>query len=160
DLARALALFAEPKRGGRRQMAKRVIRQIESGDGAAPIQVIEGRYGPYVSDGEINASIPKGSDPATLSLDEARALIEARRGAPPRERRGRWSPRRRAPRGVSVEVAAVAAPAGVQPRAAKAGAPKIRPAKPIAAKSAAAKSVVAKSAATKSAVSKGAATKA
>ena len=45
------------------------------------LQVLEGRYGPYVTDGEINASVPKGMDPATLSLDDARALLEARRGA-------------------------------------------------------------------------------
>jgi len=43
DLARALALFAEPKRGGRRQMTKRVILQIEAPDGGKPIQVLEGR---------------------------------------------------------------------------------------------------------------------
>jgi DNA topoisomerase-1 len=86
DLARALALFAEPKRGGRRQMTKRVIRQIEASDGAAPIQVLEGRYGPYVTDGETNASIPKGMDPAIISLQEARGLIDARKGAPRRER--------------------------------------------------------------------------
>src|SRR4051794_6756704 len=89
DLARALALFAEPKRGGRRQMTKRVIRQIEVGNGAAPLQVLEGRYGPYVTDGETNASIPRGTDPATLTLDDARALLEARKGAPPRAARGR-----------------------------------------------------------------------
>jgi DNA topoisomerase-1 len=90
DLARALALFAEPKRSGRRQATKRVIRQIESPNGGAPLQVIEGRYGPYVTDGETNASIPRGTDPATISLVDAQALIEARRGAPPREkRRGR-----------------------------------------------------------------------
>jgi DNA topoisomerase-1 len=51
--------------------------------------VLEGRYGPYVTDGELNASIPKGADPATLSLEDARALLEARRGAPPSARRGR-----------------------------------------------------------------------
>src|SRR4051812_885474 len=97
DLARALALFAEPKRGGRRTMTKRVIRQIEAGEGATPTQVLEGRYGPYVTDGETNASIPKGSDPATLSLEEARALLEARRGAPPREKRGGRPGARRRP---------------------------------------------------------------
>jgi len=97
DLARALALFAEPKRGGRRQMARRVIRQIEATDGGARLDVLEGRYGPYVTDGETNASIPKGADPATISLEDARALIEARRGAPPREkRRGRFGATRRA----------------------------------------------------------------
>jgi DNA topoisomerase-1 len=89
DLERALALLAAPKRSAR-QAAKRVIRTIEvpAGEGAA-LQVLEGRYGPYVTDGELNASIPKGTDPATLSLEDARALLEARRGAPPSARRGR-----------------------------------------------------------------------
>ncbi|HEY7172312.1 MAG TPA: type I DNA topoisomerase [Vicinamibacterales bacterium] len=89
-LERALALFAAPKRSGRRQGApKRVIARIESPNGGAPLQVLEGRYGPYVTDGETNASVPKGMDPATLTLDDARALIEARKGAPPRAARGR-----------------------------------------------------------------------
>jgi DNA topoisomerase-1 len=61
--------------------------------------VLEGRYGPYVTDGELNASIPKGTDPATLSLDEARALLEARRGAPPSARRGRRAAAGRPTRG-------------------------------------------------------------
>jgi len=52
-----------------------------------------------VTDGELNASIPKGTDPATLSLDEARALLEARRGAPPSTRRGRRAPAARPARG-------------------------------------------------------------
>src|SRR5262249_34698856 len=66
---RALALLAEPKRSSRRQAARRVIRQIETTDGHA-LQVLEGRYGPYVSDGETNASIPSVMDPATLSLED------------------------------------------------------------------------------------------
>ena len=108
DLARALALFAEPKRGGRRQMTKRVIRQIEVPDGGAALQVLEGRYGPYVTDGETNASIPRGVDPATISLEDARGLIEARRGAPPREKRGgRFGAKRRSTRAAApVEVVA------------------------------------------------------
>jgi DNA topoisomerase-1 len=89
DLSRALALLAAPKRSAR-QATKRVIRTIEVPDGGAALQVLEGRFGPYVTDGELNASIPRGADPATISLDDARALLEARRGAPPREpRRGR-----------------------------------------------------------------------
>ena len=84
DLARALELFAAPKRSGRRQAAaKRVIAKIEVRRCGAPLQVLEGRYGPYMTDGETNASVPKGMDPATLSLDDARALLEARRGAAP-----------------------------------------------------------------------------
>ncbi len=94
DLERALALFAQPKRSARRQLAKRVIRQIDGADGGRPLQVLDGRYGPYVTDGETNASIPRGVDPTTISLDEARGLIAARRGAAPRDRRrGRSAPK-------------------------------------------------------------------
>jgi DNA topoisomerase-1 len=90
DLARALELLAAPKRAGRRQAAaKRVIAKIDVPDGGTALQVLEGRFGPYVTDGETNASVPKGLDPATLSLDDARALLEARRGAPPKAGRRR-----------------------------------------------------------------------
>lgn len=96
ELPRALELFAQPKRAGRRQAAaKRVIAKIDQPDGGTPLQVLEGRYGPYITDGEVNASVPKGMDPATLSLDDARALLEARRGAAPATRRGRAPVRRR-----------------------------------------------------------------
>src|SRR3954447_12815450 len=89
DLERALALLAAPKRSAR-QAQKRVIRKIDVPNNGTPLQVLEGRFGPYVTDGETNASIPRGVDPATISLEDAQALLEARRGAPPREpRRGR-----------------------------------------------------------------------
>ncbi|MCC7417459.1 MAG: type I DNA topoisomerase [Acidobacteria bacterium] len=84
-LPRALELLAMPKRS-RRQPSKRVLARIE-GPGGAALQVLEGRYGPYVTDGEVNASLPKGIDPSTLSLDDARALLEARRNAEPAARR-------------------------------------------------------------------------
>jgi DNA topoisomerase-1 len=114
-LERALGLFAEPKRGGRRQTVKRVIRQIDVPDGGAALQVLEGRYGPYVTDGETNASIPRGMDPASLSLDDARGLLDARRGAAPRPgRRGRTAPatKRRAPRAKGAAKEAPVAAAG------------------------------------------------
>jgi len=98
-LERALALLAAPKRSAR-QAAKRVIRKIEVPNGGNALQVLEGRFGPYVTDGETNASIPRGVDPATISLEEAQGLLEARRGAPPREkRRGRRGAAGAAPRG-------------------------------------------------------------
>jgi DNA topoisomerase-1 len=88
DLERAVALLGAPKRS-RRQPAKRVIATIDVPDGGAALQVLEGRYGPYVTDGKLNASVPKGIDPAMLSLEDARALLEARAGAPLRHGRGR-----------------------------------------------------------------------
>src|SRR5262249_6513362 len=117
-LPRALELFAHPKKFGRRQMTKRVIRQIDAADGGAGVQVLEGRYGPYVTDGETNASIPKGMDPATISLEDARGLIDARRGAPPREKRGsRFGAKRRRHR-----TAPTAGPAGPSGESARGGA--------------------------------------
>ncbi len=115
-------------------MTKRVIRQIEMPDGGASLQVLEGRYGPYVTDGETNASIPKGIDPATISLDDARGLIEARRGAPPREKRGgRFGAKRRSARPAAPAPIDVVVPVVKKARAAAARAtakpkPKRKPA--------------------------------
>ena len=58
-----------------------MIRQIEVTDGGTALQVLEGRYGPYVTDGETNASVPRGTDPATLTLERG---ARAARGAPRR----------------------------------------------------------------------------
>ncbi|MGE3955890.1 MAG: type I DNA topoisomerase [Vicinamibacterales bacterium] len=92
DLARALQLFSEPKRSRRRQASKKVIALIER-PGAEPLQVLEGRFGPYVTDKETNASVPRGVDPKTLTLEAANDLLEARRSAPPKEGRGRGAAR-------------------------------------------------------------------
>jgi DNA topoisomerase-1 len=62
--------------------ANRVIQDF----GAQSIQVLNGRYGPYISNGEKNARIPKDRDPKALTLEECRALLEA---APNRPQRGR-----------------------------------------------------------------------
>jgi DNA topoisomerase-1 len=42
------------------------------------VKVLEGRYGPYVTDGTTNASLPKGEDPVGLSMDRAVELLDAR----------------------------------------------------------------------------------
>lgn len=52
------------------------------------IQVLSGRYGPYVTDGRRNASVPRGQDPAGLSLDQCRELL---RNAPEKRSRSRSS---------------------------------------------------------------------
>jgi DNA topoisomerase-1 len=58
----------------------------ESGAG---IVVKSGRYGPYVTDGKTNATIPKSADPETIGLDEALTLLAARREAAPARKGGR-----------------------------------------------------------------------
>ncbi|MGH8198448.1 MAG: type I DNA topoisomerase [Steroidobacteraceae bacterium] len=57
----------------------------------AGIQVLKGRYGPYVTDRKRNAKVPKDRDPASLSLEECQALLAA---AP--ERKGRFGRRAKA----------------------------------------------------------------
>ena len=43
-----------------------------------PVKLMEGRFGPYVTDGETNATLPKGTDPATLTEEAALALLAER----------------------------------------------------------------------------------
>jgi DNA topoisomerase-1 len=100
----AVALFRQPKKSRRRQASRTVLKALGAHptNGAA-VQVLAGRYGPYVTDGTINASLPKGADPAALSMEEAVALMKAREEAGPSKkgpvrRRTSSSPRRGAPR--------------------------------------------------------------
>jgi DNA topoisomerase-1 len=68
-LERALEIIREK----REIEANRIIKEFpESG-----IQVLNGRYGPYITDGARNGKIPKDRDPKTLTLDECKALIAA-----------------------------------------------------------------------------------
>lgn len=83
-LDEALALLAEPKKSRRRQSpAKAVLKEVgKHPKSGATINLLEGRYGPYVTDGTTNASLPKGQEPDQLTLDQALELLAAREGAP------------------------------------------------------------------------------
>ena len=72
----AMALFAQPKRGRR---AAAVLKEIGTHpETELPLVVKNGRFGPYVTDGVVNASVPKGRDAKALTLDDAVELIAAR----------------------------------------------------------------------------------
>ena len=93
--------------------AQRLIRDFpEEG-----IQVLNGRYGPYITDRKKNAKIPKDRDPRSLNLEECRALLAA---APERGRFGRWGRGKRAAPGAAATAAAGTGGDGVQSPAAAA----------------------------------------
>jgi DNA topoisomerase-1 len=100
---RAVALIAEKRsaasarRGGEPTSLKDLGPHPADGQ---PIKVLAGRYGPYVKHGSTNATIPKGSDPQTLSLEDAVKLIAEREakggGKPPARGRAKAAPKKKA----------------------------------------------------------------
>jgi DNA topoisomerase-1 len=77
-LADAEALYAQPKQRRGRQQKPPIAELGANPDNGAQVRVLEGRYGPYVTDGTVNATVPRGQDPAALSLDEAVGLLRAK----------------------------------------------------------------------------------
>ena len=76
DLARAIFLIEEKEEIAR----NRIIKEFEGSD----IQVLNGRFGPYISDGKMNGKIPKDREPASLTLAEVEQLM-AETGKPVRK---------------------------------------------------------------------------
>jgi len=109
-LEQALEIFAKPKSFRRGpQILKEVGKHPKT---EAVINLYNGRYGPYVSDGELNASIPRSMAPEQVTLETAVQLLEDRAQQAPRK-----PMRKRAQMG-----AKGAKPAKRTPRAAKAAA--------------------------------------
>jgi DNA topoisomerase-1 len=73
----ARELLAQPKQRGRQRSAGRELgADPQTG---ATVQVRSGRYGPYVSDGKVNATIPKAEDPEAITIERAAELLAAKR---------------------------------------------------------------------------------
>jgi DNA topoisomerase I len=86
-LEEALKLYAEPKRRGRQGAAAPPLRELGNDPASGkPMVIKDGRFGPYVTDGETNASLRKGDD--VLSITDARAseLLADRRARGPVKR--------------------------------------------------------------------------
>ncbi|MEN3341568.1 MAG: topoisomerase [Actinomycetota bacterium] len=83
DLDEALARLAQPKqrRGGRQ--AAEPLNQLGQDPEGRPVVVKPGRFGPYVTDGETNASLRSGDDPEGITLERALELLAERRAKGP-----------------------------------------------------------------------------
>jgi DNA topoisomerase-1 len=80
-LTEALALFEQPKRR-RAAPTKSSLRQLgEDPASGSIISVRSGRFGPYVTDGTVNASLRTGDDPDSIDLDRALELLAMRRAS-------------------------------------------------------------------------------
>jgi DNA topoisomerase-1 len=91
---RAVVLLAEKKAGVGKSRFQRAAPTVLKELGEHPseggkVQVLSGRYGPYVKHGEVNATLPRAKDPATLSLNEAVELIAERIAKGPSKAKGR-----------------------------------------------------------------------
>ncbi|HQR79608.1 MAG TPA: type I DNA topoisomerase [Actinomycetota bacterium] len=88
----ALALFAQPKRGRGRQQAQPGKEIGTDPITGKKIELKDGRFGPYVTDGETNASLRVADDPLSITLERASDLISERRAKGPAPKK----PRKRA----------------------------------------------------------------
>ena len=87
ELDAALAKLKEEKPRGRSRGPK-VLKELGNHpESKEPIKVLSGRYGPYVSDGTTNASVPRGTDPQSVDLAAALELIRARQAAGPAKKK-------------------------------------------------------------------------
>ena len=90
-LNRAVTLLAEKAAGAksRFQRAKpTVLKDLgEHPDGGGKIEVLSGRYGPYVKHGDVNATLPNGKEPTALTVAEAVELIAARAAKGPSKKK-------------------------------------------------------------------------
>jgi len=94
SLAEAKEMFAQPKARGRGRVAAPPLRELgEDPSSSRPIVIKDGRFGPYVTDGETNASLRKGDEVESVTLQRAVELLAERRAAGPAK------PRRRAAAG-------------------------------------------------------------
>jgi DNA topoisomerase-1 len=97
-LAEAKELFAQPKTRGRRTgAAAPPLRELGQDPATGkPMVIKDGRFGPYVTDGETNASLRKGDEVAEITDQRAAELLADRRAAPPTSRRRTTTTRKKA----------------------------------------------------------------
>lgn len=79
---RAVTILAEKRQKGSARSAAQAepLAKIGEHPAGGDIMVLDGRYGPYIKWGKLNLTLPKDKDPASVTLDEAVRLIEAKAG--------------------------------------------------------------------------------
>ena len=118
---RAVTVLAEKKAKSRAPRGPEALKELGAHpEGGAMVKLMRGRYGPYVTDGSVNATVPNGTDPLSVTLDQAVTLL-AERAA----KGGGKKPKRPAKKASAKK----AAPAGADNKAAPASKTAKKPAK-------------------------------
>ena len=86
DLAGAMERFAQPKYGGRRVTPP--LKQLEEDSNTGKVITVKnGRFGPYVTDGETNVTVPRGTDPTSIDQETAERMLAEKRAKGPAPKR-------------------------------------------------------------------------
>ena len=108
---RAVVLLAEKKAGAKsrfQRAAATVLKELgDHPSEGGKVQVLSGRYGPYVKHGAVNATLPRGREPEALTMDEAVQLIAERAAKGPSKSKAR---RGKAPKSKSDDAKPAAKP--------------------------------------------------
>ncbi|WAC67469.1 type I DNA topoisomerase [Agrococcus sp. SL85] len=92
----AVERFAQPKYGARRQAS--ALKEFDADPvSGKPVKVRDGRFGPYVTDGETNATIPRGEDVEAITFERAIELLQIKREKGPAKKPARKAPAKKAP---------------------------------------------------------------
>lgn len=97
-LEEALKIYAEPKRRGRQASAAAPLRELGTDSASGkPMVIKDGRFGPYVTDGETNATLRKGDEIESITAERAMELLADRRARGPVKKAAKKSAAKKAP---------------------------------------------------------------
>ena len=87
-LEQALELFAQPKRRRGQAAARGPLRELGQDPATdKPVVIKDGRFGPYITDGQTNVTVPRSEDPATITAERAFELLAEKRAKGPAKKR-------------------------------------------------------------------------
>jgi DNA topoisomerase-1 len=113
---RAVTLLAERKAKGKGRRQAEALKDLGAHpESKASVKVLKGRYGPYVSDGTTNATIPEGIEPASVTMEQAVDWLAARAA-----KGGKKKPAKKAKAAAPKKEAAAKPVAKAKPKAKKA----------------------------------------
>ncbi|MBO0854719.1 MAG: type I DNA topoisomerase [Nocardia sp.] len=145
-LEEALKLYAEPKRRGRQAAGAAPLRELGNDSASGkPMVIKDGRFGPYVTDGETNASLRKGDEVEAMTDDRASELLADRRARGPVKKAAKKTTKKAAAKKAPAKKAAATKTAAKKTTAKKAAAKKTTAKKTVAKKTSAAKAPAKKS---------------